>query len=258
MHADTFTGPDGQRYDIRIHDAGEAQTTPAPVIWLLDAPTIWPPMHEALDACASAATVVAIDWHGDGPVDRRLRFRDFTPPPQQPDADPDAADAGGAAAFRAFLIDELRPALAARLPGNATRHCLFGHSLSGLFVLDTWLTQPDAFDCYVALSPSLWWDDAALLARVRSADLRPHHATRVHLRAGMGEQTAGPEKPAEVDGPSEAAMLGARHMVANLQAFAQVLEARGIASDHDVLPDVGHHAMLAAALPDALRFALAP
>lgn len=44
-------------------------------------------------------------------------------------------------------------------------------------------------------------------------------------------------------------------MVGNMQAFATVLDARGITRDHDVRPDIGHHAMLAAAMPDASRVA---
>jgi len=37
-----------------------------------------------------------------------------------------------------------------------------GESLAGLFVADTFLTAPDMFSDYFAISPSLWWDDRAL------------------------------------------------------------------------------------------------
>lgn len=154
MHSETFTGPAGQRYRIRIHGP-EAAAVPAPVTWLLDAPATWPPMHPALGDGAPAVTVLFIDWHCDGPIDRRLRFRDFTTPPARPDDAPDAVDAGGADAFRRFLLDVLRPALVDMLPADAPHHCLLGHSLSGLFVLDTLLARLDAFDRYIALSPSL-------------------------------------------------------------------------------------------------------
>lgn len=253
MRTETFTGPAGQRYEIRIHRSDDVARTQGPVIWLLDAPMTWPPLHQAMEDDLPAVTVVAIDWHGEGPVDRRLRFRDFTTPPARPDDDPDAVDAGGADPFRSFLLDTLRPALADSLPADAPHHCLLGHSLSGLFVLDTLLARPDAFDRYIALSPSLWWDEAAILERAHAAD--PLEGTRVFMRAGLGEQTAGPEKPASVDGPRDAVTLGGRHMVGNMQAFAATFDARGIACDHDVLPDIGHHEMLAAAMPDALRFA---
>ena len=37
-----------------------------------------------------------------------------------------------------------------------------GESLAGLFVAETFLKQPDAFDGYIAIDPSLWWDKEAL------------------------------------------------------------------------------------------------
>lgn len=253
MRTETFTGPAGQRYQIRISGSDAAADTPAPVIWLLDAPITWPPFHQAMGDDTPAVTVVTIDWDGDGPVDRRLRFRDFTTPPARPDDDPDAVDAGGAEAFRSFLLDTLRPALTDSLPSDALHHCLLGHSLSGLFVLDTLLARADAFDRYIALSPSLWWNEAVIVERARAVNAVD--GTQVFMRAGLGEQTAGPEKPASIDGPRDAAMLGGRQMVGNMQAFAAALVARGMTCDHDVLPDIGHHGMLAAAMPDALRFA---
>ena len=257
MRSDTFTDASGHRYDVRVHVPGGDEGRTWPVVWLLDAPSTWPPMRQALDAGTDAAVVVAVDWHGEGGVDRRLRFRDFTTLPQHPDGDPDAEDAGGADAFRAFLTGTLRPALQDTLPIDRTRQTLLGHSLSGLFVLDTLLRCPDAFDRYIALSPSLWWDGARAVAQARAADDLRGTRARVWLRAGLGEQTAGPEKPAAIDGEAEAVMLGDRHMVANAQAFADALRAHGVDCDHDALPDVGHHDMLAAAMPDALRFACA-
>ncbi len=36
---------------------------------------------------------------------------------------------------------------------------LAGTSLSELFVINSFITQPDAFNAYIAASPSLWWDN---------------------------------------------------------------------------------------------------
>ena len=43
------------------------------------------------------------------------------------------------------------------------RDILFGHSLGGLFVLHTMYKHPDAFQTWLALSPSVWWDDRSVL-----------------------------------------------------------------------------------------------
>src|SRR3546814_16876285 len=46
-----------------------------------------------------------------------------------------------------------------------------GESLAGLFVIDTLLRQADLFHDYVAVSPSLWWDDSRPM-RTASQSLR--------------------------------------------------------------------------------------
>lgn len=59
--------------------------------------------------------------------------------------------------FTAFLLKELKPRIEAtyRTKKQAT---IIGHSLTGLFVVNTLLHHTAAFDNYVALDPSLWWD----------------------------------------------------------------------------------------------------
>lgn len=253
---DSWTSADGHRYRVQYHvpDA-DPPAAGHPLIWLLDAPTTWAPMQQALAGSELSALVIGVDWDHPGGVERRRRFRDFTRAPRTPDADPDAGQAGGAGAFLDFLLEELRPALLPALDADPRRQTLLGHSLSGLFVLDTLLRRPGAFDRHVALSPSLWWDGARLLEAVECADVPALALARVFLRVGQGEQTAGPEKPAEIDGVP--ALLGERHMVANAQRFADALQARGAHCDHDVVPDAGHHAVLPATMADALHFACA-
>ena len=40
---------------------------------------------------------------------------------------------------------------------------IVGESLAGLFVVETFLTEPDLFDTYIAFDPSLWWNNQMLL-----------------------------------------------------------------------------------------------
>ena len=40
---------------------------------------------------------------------------------------------------------------------------IVGESLAGLFVVETLLSTPDLFDTYIAIDPSLWWNDEFLV-----------------------------------------------------------------------------------------------
>jgi len=99
-------------------------------------------------------------------VDRR---HDLTAPSSDPSDLKGAPTSGGAAAYRRFLVEELKPWVAARY-GAAGRTALIGESLAGLFVVETALREPGAFDDYIAISPSLWWNRQAL-SREAEADL---------------------------------------------------------------------------------------
>jgi predicted alpha/beta superfamily hydrolase len=90
------------------------------------------------------------------------RTRDLTPALSEPDAA--FPTAGGAAAFREFLRDELMPFIDDEYRTREFR-VLIGHSFGGLFALDTLVHEPDLFDGLIAISPSLQWDDQALVAQ---------------------------------------------------------------------------------------------
>lgn len=64
---------------------------------------------------------------------------------------------GEAADFRRFLVDQVLPGAAEVAPLDPDRRTLFGHSLGGLFVLETLETEPRLFSRWVSISPSLWW-----------------------------------------------------------------------------------------------------
>src|SRR5262249_22194676 len=75
---------------------------------------------------------------------------------------------GGQDAFFTFIQEELKPKIEKRFKVNRERQTLFGHSLGGLFVLHVLYTHPEAFQTYVAGSPSLWWNDQSILAEERA------------------------------------------------------------------------------------------
>ncbi len=74
----------------------------------------------------------------------------------------DYPTAGQSDQFRRFIAGEVKPWVEKnyRISGE---DALIGESLAGLFVVETLLRQPALFDSYIAVSPSLWWDNEALV-----------------------------------------------------------------------------------------------
>ena len=77
------------------------------------------------------------------------------------------ANAGGADRFLKFLAEEAIPEIEKRYRALPER-TLVGHSLSGMLTVYALLTRPDLFSGYIAISPSLWWNDFELLAKVQA------------------------------------------------------------------------------------------
>lgn len=88
------------------------------------------------------------------------------------------ATPGGSETFRRFIRDEVKPWVEARYRTSG-RDAVIGESLAGLFVVETLFRAPDLFDDYIAVSPSLWWEDmlygrsaAEFLAAIPAGDRR--------------------------------------------------------------------------------------
>jgi predicted alpha/beta superfamily hydrolase len=69
---------------------------------------------------------------------------------------------GGNDFFLRFIETELMPVINKNY--NTGPYKIFaGHSFGGISSINCMLTHPDMFDAYVAVSPSLWWDNEYLL-----------------------------------------------------------------------------------------------
>lgn len=112
------------------------------------------------------------------------RNRDYTPPGMRQDADDAGSAEGQADRFLAFLQRELIPQVQREFR-TTPRRTLAGNSRGGLFVVHAFTTQPTLFDAYVAHSPALWRDDAAMVARL-DRFLRAHRDLRGKLFLSLG------------------------------------------------------------------------
>lgn len=95
-------------------------------------------------------------------IENTERRRDMTSPTTHAEDKKIAPRVGESARFRSFLQDELVPRIEHDFRSNGER-TLIGESLAGLFVVETFLTTPNLFTRYVAISPSLWWNNGTLL-----------------------------------------------------------------------------------------------
>lgn len=69
---------------------------------------------------------------------------------------------GGGEKFTLFLEKELMPHIDSIYP-TAPYRMLIGHSFGGLMVINTFINHTTLFNSYLAIDPSLWWDNQKLL-----------------------------------------------------------------------------------------------
>jgi predicted alpha/beta superfamily hydrolase len=174
---------DQYRSDQSPTDAGRrllvyVPSTPAPeagfpVIFLLDGNAYFRSAVDEIRLMSAhpvkgvePAIIVGVGYPIDTPHDIPRRWFDLTPPTNAPVKAPLSHMAqetpiqyGGAQALGDFIEQQAKPWLAAHYPVDKQRYMLMGHSLGGLFTLNTLLSEPERFQKYVAISPSLWWND---------------------------------------------------------------------------------------------------
>lgn len=107
----------------------------------------------------------------------------------------DYPTAGQSARFRRYIADEVKPWIEAEYRTDG-EDVLIGESLAGLFVVETLLREPTLFDAYIAISPSLWWDEEALVKTAPA--LLPHAAGRELWLSVANEQGMGVQPFAEL------------------------------------------------------------
>jgi predicted alpha/beta superfamily hydrolase len=108
-------------------------------------------------ADADAVIIVGIDHAGTARID------EYTPTRSE------AKKGGGKAAdYGRMLVEELKPMIDARFHTRADREhtAIGGSSLGGLVSLFLVLTRPDVFGRAAVMSPSVWWDNRAILGFV--------------------------------------------------------------------------------------------
>ena len=159
-----------------------------PVLYLLDGGTTWQDFHH-ISGLAQLGTVNGttrdIILIGIASVDRR---NELALPTENPELIARYPTHGQSERFRRLIADEVLPFVESRFRTNGET-ALMGESLAGLFVVETFLKEPQMFDAWVAVSPSLWWDGGRL-AQQSGAHLRDHSNDARTLILTMGNEGA--------------------------------------------------------------------
>src|SRR5687768_8244223 len=119
-------------------------------------------------------------------IENTERRRDMTGPTEDPEDRKIAPRVGGSQAFRTFIRQELMPAIRARYRTTGET-AIVGESLAGLFVVETFLTEPDLFNTYIAFDPSLWWNKEALVKSAPAALKASRDRRRTIYLSSSGE-----------------------------------------------------------------------
>ncbi|HEX8072089.1 MAG TPA: alpha/beta hydrolase-fold protein [Pyrinomonadaceae bacterium] len=132
-------------------------------------------------------------------IENTERRRDMTGPTENENDRKIAPRVGGSGAFRRFIRDELMPQVKGRYR-TTNEAAIVGESLAGLFVVETFLLEPDLFDTYIAFDPSLWWNDKKLVGRADEVlRARPKTVKTLYL-ASSSEDTEATRRFAAVLG----------------------------------------------------------
>jgi len=175
-----------------------------------------------------------------------MRTRDFTPGHAVDEYSksfmyPKALElTGGAAKFEAFLVDELIPRIESEWPADSSRRCLAGYSLGALLGAHVLATRPEAFQCYLLGSSSLWFNEFYLDTDLKSLSAaRLQSVRRVYLSVGENESW---------------------EMLKGFAMLRDALKGRGLGDSRlkaEVIGSAGHVGAMPTALYNGIRFVFA-
>ncbi|PYH43072.1 alpha/beta hydrolase [Aspergillus saccharolyticus JOP 1030-1] len=235
----------GQKYLIQLswplHWQDGHPTSPLPIIYIVDGNALFLTATETAwrravsSRFAGGGLIVAIGYpQTDNLFNFQRRNLDLTPPSEHP-----VPGHGGADEFLAFITDIVRPAVKARFPHlTCSREALYGHSYGGLLALHALFTRSDSFDCYIASSPSIWWNGRCILEEARSFLGRQRASGRDRLPSLMAFVGSFEQNPPQWSDETQEQYKERKRIAADLRMGDDVLELCDLLRDSPHLQSV--------------------
>lgn len=232
-------------YEYKIEIYVPDETAPAegfPVILVLDGTRYARMMHDTLTnqlrnrikTEVAPAIIVGIG-HDEKDIPNQ-RFYDYTAPaasykfPVRRGKEIDPLPAGGAEKLMQYLTEQVLPHVAKQYEVNPEIVSIYGHSLGGLFVLWSYLQHPHTFTKYIALSPSIWWNEHELVGHLEKAVIKNPSP----LYISVGGKEGG--------------------MVEDAMRFRDKAEEKGIRNEFFIAQDENHASIIPTTMSQVLRF----
>ncbi len=171
-------------------------------------------------------------------IENTQRRRDLTGPTTV-DSDREVAPVvGESKVFRQFVALELMPEIERRYRTDG-KNGIIGESVAGLFIVETFFEKPDLFEVYIAISPSVWWNDQTLVKEA-AGWLLGHQDIKAHLYLSHADEA---------------------DIVSGVKTLVKALTANPVAGlvwSYQPYPYEKHHTIYRATKEQALKWAFAP
>ena len=224
-------------YDIKVYlPAGyENEDKSYPVVYILDADYNFGMVCYGTRHLTINKDIPDVILVGIGNISSR-RVRDYTPTKTS------MSGSGGANQFIEFLKQELIPSISSTYRVNDDR-TIVGHSLGGLFAYYCLFNSPDLFKNYLAVSPSLWYDNEFVFKQEESS---------------FSSNKVLPSRIYSAVGELETRTNGMYHeMVQEHSRFTKQLQGRTypqLKLKAETLPEENHHSIFPRAFMNGMRF----
>lgn len=153
---------------------------PHPVLYMLDGNGQFPLLLNQIDSVDNQTPIIVGIGYQSEKAYPKERTRDYTIHVGKTNG------GGGAESFYQFIQDIVKSYIQSIHMIDTTKQTICGHSLGGLFTLYVLFNHNHSFQHYISGSPSLWWDNGAIIPTHRP--LFDQQPKSVHITLGQYEE----------------------------------------------------------------------